>query len=90
MRLRHPEHPQPAQRRQRIVARNADGRLALFGTNSADNIWHRAQTSIGGAWNAWTQFDGALRSIAAETNADGRIEVFGVNAAGQIWHRSQV
>ncbi|MBO0654465.1 hypothetical protein J1792_17255 [Streptomyces triculaminicus] len=71
------------------MARNADGRLEIFGTNSAGNIYHRWQTAIGGPWSAWEQFDGALSQVAAETNADGRIELFGVNGGGYPYHRWQ-
>ncbi|WP_308312439.1 tectonin domain-containing protein, partial [Streptomyces sp. ISL-11] len=71
------------------AARNADGRLELFGTNSGDAIYHRSQNSIGGTWGPWAQFDGALRAVASETNADGRVELFGVNSGGSIYHRSQ-
>ncbi|MFM9542228.1 tectonin domain-containing protein, partial [Streptomyces turgidiscabies] len=71
------------------AARNADGRLQVFGSNSAGQIYTRSQTSIGGSWSAWVQLDGGLTQVAAETNANGRIELFGVNSAGQVWHRSQ-
>jgi len=43
------------------VTPNNDGRLELFGTNSAGNVWHRWQLTPGGAWPAWSQMDGALR-----------------------------
>ncbi|WP_372411517.1 hypothetical protein [Streptomyces luteireticuli] len=64
------------------AARNYDGRLELFGTNSGDGVFHRFQGHPGTAWSPWYQFDGALRAVAAETNADGRMELFGVNGAG--------
>jgi len=72
------------------VTGNADGRLELFGVNSVGNVWHRWQLTPGGAWSAWTQFDGALTNVAAATNADGRIELFGTNSAGNVWHRWQL
>ena len=68
---------------------NADGRLELFGVNSAGAVFHRWQTSPGGAWSAWGQFDGALSSIAAGRNSDGRLEIFGANSAGAVFHRWQ-
>lgn len=72
------------------VARNQDGRLALFGA-SGNAVYRRAETGSGdGAWTAWDPFDGSLSAVASETNADGRVEVFGVNAAGSIWHRWQL
>ncbi|WP_371648187.1 MULTISPECIES: tectonin domain-containing protein [unclassified Streptomyces] len=67
---------------------NADGRMELFGVNSAGSIFHRWQmTPAGGSWSGWEQFDGALTSIAVARNADGRLELFGTNSAGSIFHR---
>jgi hypothetical protein len=43
------------------AAPNKDGRIELFGVNSAGNVYHRWQLTPGGAWSAWKQFDGALR-----------------------------
>jgi surface antigen len=83
-------HPHDVQMGSSIAAaRNVDGRLEIFGTNSAGNIYHKWQTSPGGGWSAWYQIEGGLSSIAAETNADGRIEIFGVNSAGNIYHKWQ-
>ncbi|WP_405815322.1 S8 family serine peptidase [Streptomyces sp. NBC_01390] len=72
------------------AARNGDGQLEIFGTNTQDAVVHRLQTS-NGDWSGsgWGVFDGSLRSVAAETNADGRVELFGVNGAGAIVHRLQ-
>jgi hypothetical protein len=71
------------------VARDGTNHLTVFGTNNADAIVYRAQTTPGGSLAAWSVLDGGLRSVAAETNADGRVELFGVNAAGQVFHRVQ-
>jgi hypothetical protein len=72
------------------VARNQDGRLALFGA-SGNAVYGRTQTVAGEtAWAAWDSFDGYLAAVASETNADGRVEIVGVNAAGTIWHRWQL
>ena len=67
------------------VARNADGRLEMFGVNThmpdgSNNVFHAWQTSPGGAWQGWASIPGYLTSIAAATNADGRLEVVGANA----------
>jgi hypothetical protein len=40
------------------LARNADGRLELFDTNSFDQIWHRSRTSLGSnTWTSWMVSD---------------------------------
>ncbi|MHB1876825.1 MAG: CHAP domain-containing protein, partial [Streptosporangiaceae bacterium] len=72
------------------AVRNADGRLELFGTNSADGIFHRWQVAPNGSWSGWSQMPGALTSVAATRNKDGRLEVFGTNAQGNIWDRWQL
>ena len=65
------------------------GRLEVFGTNSAQAIYHRSQLNAGGAWSVWSRFAGRLTHVAAETNADGRVEVFGVSISGVIYHNWQ-
>ena len=72
------------------AARDADGRLRMFGANAGGDVFERSQAAPGGAWSSWNELDGALRSVAAETNADGRVELFGVNGGGSIFHRWQV
>ncbi|MFJ4429327.1 tectonin domain-containing protein [Streptomyces bobili] len=78
--------PQPA------MARDVDGRLNMFATDAADNVWSRWQLTPGSSeWSAWSRFEGKrLRNVTAEANADGRIEVLGTNGAGQIFHRWQL
>ncbi|MFB9448396.1 hypothetical protein Dvina_14210 [Dactylosporangium vinaceum] len=71
------------------VARNGDGRMEYFRTQSSGALTHRSQTAAGGV-SAWTPFDGSLNSIAAETGSDGRVEVFGVSAQGTPWYRYQL
>ena len=73
-----------------VVARNADGRLEVFARGSDDSLWHRAQTSPGGAWDAWSGLGGKLTAdpVVAE-NADGRLEVFYRGTNGGLWHLSQ-
>ena len=54
------------------VAPNQDGRLELFGVNSAGDVFHRWQLSPGGAWSAWSQMDGGLtRSRPPPTRTAG-------------------
>lgn len=71
------------------VARNKDGRLELFVVGANWELYHRWQSSPGGAWSGWRQFDGSVSGIAAETNADGRIEVFAIGLHGEVYHRWQ-
>jgi hypothetical protein len=75
------------------VARNADGRLEVFGVNGQGHIWHTAQTQPGGPWaGSWSELytdKDNLSSLRVAANADGRLEVFGVNAQGHIWHTWQ-
>lgn len=82
------------------VARNADGRLEMFGVNThmpdgSNNVFHAWQTSPGGSWQGWAAIPGYLTSIAAATNADGRIEVVGANAhqpdgSSNVYHAWQL
>ncbi|MGW0969961.1 TIGR03767 family metallophosphoesterase [Streptomyces sp. NPDC002516] len=60
------------------VARNADGRLELFGTDAAGNLWNTSQTTVGGSLKTWTKMSAGpgWRSVAAAPHKDGRIEVF--------------
>ncbi|MFG2196105.1 tectonin domain-containing protein [Streptomyces sp. NPDC048639] len=70
------------------VARNGDGRLEAFASDSNDQMWHRQQVSADSPeWSEWKPFGGVLRSVAAEANEDGRLELWGVNSSGEIFHR---
>jgi surface antigen len=71
------------------MARNADGRLEVFGIATDGAPAHKWQLSAGGAWSSWSRFAGDLTDIAAETNADGRIELFGLDPNGAISHKWQ-
>jgi len=75
------------------AARNADGRLEIFGINAAGNIYHTWQTSPSNGWNGtWDLLYSASDNLAmldASNNADGRLEIFGINAAGNIYHTWQ-
>ncbi|MFI6333332.1 tectonin domain-containing protein, partial [Micromonospora chersina] len=75
------------------AARNADGRIELFGSNELGQVFHRSQTAKNASccWTPWTQFDGpGMVKVAAETNLDGRIEMFGLDGVGHIFHRAQL
>jgi hypothetical protein len=71
------------------LARNKDGRLQLFAVGANWEVYHRWQTSPGGAWSSWSRLDGAVSSVAVETNADGRLELFAVGLRGEVYHRWQ-
>jgi metallophosphoesterase (TIGR03767 family) len=72
------------------LALNSDGRLAVFGVNGPDQIWQRPEHQAGSdAWDGWTQIDGLLRAVAAETCADGRLMLVGTNSAGTVFVRTQ-
>jgi hypothetical protein len=75
------------------VARNADGRLEVFGINQAGRIWHTWQTKPNNGWaGSWAELytdADSLVTLDAARNQDGRIEVFGINQAGRIFHTWQ-
>jgi hypothetical protein len=75
------------------AARNADGRLEIFGINAAGNIFHTWQTAPNNGWNgSWELLYTAANELAmldVINNADGRLEIFGINAAGNIFHTWQ-
>jgi hypothetical protein len=76
------------------VARNADGRLEVFGVPSQGTVWHTWQTQPGGAWvGSWSElYDNdalVLPWIKVAANADGRLEVFGAGGDDHIWHSWQ-
>ena len=75
------------------VARNADGRLEVFGVNAQGHIWHTWQTAPNNGWvGGWAELytdNDSLTTLRVVANADGRLEVFGVNAQGHIWHTWQ-
>lgn len=71
------------------AALNLNGRIELFGVNSAQQIFHRRQDSAGGWSGIWEGFEGQLNSITVARNAAGRLEIFGTNLYDQIFHRAQ-
>lgn len=71
------------------VVRYLDGRLELFGTNAAGQVFYRAQWPGSLSWSSWTQMDGSLMDVSAAINADGRVELFGVNSDDVIVERVQ-
>lgn len=80
------------------VAKNADGRLELFGVSSVNHgMWHTWQVTPGGAWNQtstseswWYPLGGSfLTGVGAATNPDGRLEVFGIGSDNEMFHAYQ-
>jgi hypothetical protein len=69
---------------------NSDGRVELFGINSAGGIYHRWQTAPNSdSWSDWVNIPGWLSSIAVARNADGRLEIFGTDTIGQLRYATQ-
>jgi hypothetical protein len=75
------------------VARNADGRLEVFGVDEQGHIWHTWQTQPGswdgGSWSQLYSDNESLHTLRVVANADGRLEVFGVDEQAHIWHTWQ-
>src|SRR5215469_452694 len=75
------------------AARNADGRLEIFGINAGGQIFHTWQTAPSNGWVGQWQLlfspGDNLAMLDVVSNADGRLEVFGVNGAGNIFHTWQ-
>ncbi|MFE9401734.1 glycosyl hydrolase family 32 [Streptomyces sp. NPDC006530] len=70
------------------VTQNADGRWELF-ASGPQGIYHRWQTTPGGAWAGWAPFGGPADSvIATGRDASGRIEVIAA-AHDTVYRRLQ-
>ncbi|MGI5516654.1 TIGR03767 family metallophosphoesterase [Streptomyces sp. CA-106131] len=79
------------------MARNLDGRLAIFGTNPDGMLWRRFETApAAGTWQSWAQMPTQygtttlrMRHVAAERNGAGTIELFAVDDTGTLYHCTQ-
>lgn len=73
------------------VARNQDGRLELFGTDAAGNLWNTHQRTASGDLVRWTMLEPGpgWQSVTAAPNQDGRIELFAVDDRGGVTRRAQ-
>lgn len=75
------------------VARNADGRLEVFGVTPGTNwVVSRAQTTAGGGWGSWRALmDTSVGPLDVGINSDQRLEVFSVHPTTHlVQHRWQV
>ena len=80
------------------ASRNADGRIILFGINSAGNLYRNeqkvAQAVTIGDWTGWVQMDttnfsGLFRAMTPVLDAAGAVNLFAVNAGSQVLHARQ-
>jgi hypothetical protein len=72
------------------VARNADGRLAVFARSADGALLHSVETTPGGTWSAWGPVGtDVVGSPDAVVNGDGRLEVFARGSDGALWHAAQ-
>jgi hypothetical protein len=68
-----------------VLAVNREGGLEVFATGRDGNLWHRRQTTPGGAWSDWQSLGApsdtgaGFASTAVGTNQDQRLEVFAVH-----------
>jgi hypothetical protein len=80
---------------QLAVGQNADGRLEVFLTGTATDMWHDWQSvwfPTGYLWSGWNGLGtpgGGGRELAASRNQDGRLEVFVRGGDGGLWHAWQ-
>ncbi|MEZ5141334.1 MAG: N-acetylmuramoyl-L-alanine amidase [Acidimicrobiales bacterium] len=80
------------------VARNADGRLEVFGIGTDHKLWHTWQQQPNGSWSGWWPLDGAAldgppgvgstsdgRLVVAAVGQDGRLHLAAQNRANGTW-----
>ena len=72
------------------MERNADGRLELFGTDAAGNLWNTHQGTVSGNLAAWAKLENGpgWHSVAATANQDGRVELFAIGSSGNVRFRT--
>jgi subtilisin family serine protease len=73
------------------LARNADGRLTLFGVNRGGTLFVRSQTAPNSAsWAPWTaSIDPNWYSVCADTDNRPHVKLVGLRRNLEVWHRSQ-
>jgi hypothetical protein len=74
------------------LARNADGRLTLFGVNSSGTLFVRSQTAPNSAaWTTWLpSVDPNWYSVCADSDNASRMKLIGLRRNYEPWHRTQV
>ncbi len=73
------------------LARNADGRLAMYGVNIEGTMFARYQTHPNSStWTEWqSSVEPSWYSVCAETDGLPHLKVVGLRRNTEIWHRSQ-
>jgi surface antigen len=66
-----------------------DGRNELFMVGHDNALWHRWQTSPGGAWSADEMQAAVISKLAAGRNQDGRLEVFALGPDNKVYNKWQ-
>jgi subtilisin family serine protease len=74
------------------LARNADGRLNLFGVNRSGTLFVRSQTQVNSdVWSPWaTSVNPNWYSVCADTDSRPHIRLVGLQRNQEVWHRSQI
>lgn len=80
-----------------VACRQGDGRVALFGINSAGNAWRcvqtKAQALVPADWSGWTQIDnnstGTVAALSPVLDAYGALNLFTLTTGGQVVHMRQ-
>lgn len=73
------------------LARNADGRLTLFGVTMSGSLLVRTQTAADStSWTPWaTSVDPNWYSVCSDTDNDSRIRLAGLRRTYETWNRMQ-
>ena len=73
------------------LARNADGRLTLFGVNASGTLYQRTQTAPNAAtWTAWIpSTNPGWYSVCADSDNASRMKLIGLQRNYEPWHRTQ-
>ncbi|HVY47416.1 MAG TPA: GH25 family lysozyme [Minicystis sp.] len=73
------------------VARNADGRLEVFGVDASGDVTTTFQTAPNSGWSGWYSLGASnlAGTPTVGTNADGRLEVFARSNDKNLYHAWQ-
>lgn len=68
-----------------VLARQANGTLAIFVVNSAGAVQWSRQTTALGAWSAWASLGGTVAGrVGVARNSDGRLQLFARSTTGTV------